>query len=108
MIDCELAGQSAREAAPPVKKKHIKGKVKKVKRKVSAPDEHIAGATELAKVAEIQAEAEEAREANGEPTFASLGVCEELCQACEQIKWRAPTKIQQEAIPWALQGRDII
>merc|ERR1719517_71054 len=41
-------------------------------------------------------------------TFESLGVCEELCQACELMKWKGPTKIQQEAIPWALKGRDII
>jgi len=41
-------------------------------------------------------------------TFASLGVCEELCRACELVKWTKPTPIQQESIPWALQGRDII
>jgi len=41
-------------------------------------------------------------------TFASLGVCEELCQACELIGWKVPTDIQRESIPWALQGRDII
>jgi len=45
---------------------------------------------------------------DGEATFASLGVCEELCQACKLLKWSSPTRIQQEAIPWALQGRDII
>ncbi|CAG8701772.1 18284_t:CDS:2, partial [Racocetra persica] len=31
-----------------------------------------------------------------------------LCQACEQLKYKVPTEIQAEAIPWALQGRDII
>merc|ERR1719191_1504272 len=41
-------------------------------------------------------------------TFASLGVCEELCQACAAMKWSAPTEIQKQAIPWALQGRDVI
>jgi len=43
-----------------------------------------------------------------EATFKSLGVCEELCRAVQLMKWAKPTKIQQEAIPWALQGRDII
>jgi len=35
-------------------------------------------------------------------------VCEELCRACELLKWTVPTPIQVEAIPWALQGRDVI
>ncbi|CAG8775101.1 16451_t:CDS:2, partial [Cetraspora pellucida] len=41
-------------------------------------------------------------------TFKSLGIIEPLCQACEQLKYKVPTEIQTEAIPWALQGRDII
>merc|ERR1719191_2311821 len=41
-------------------------------------------------------------------TFESLGVCEELCQACKLMKWTAPTGIQKQAIPWALKGRDVI
>jgi hypothetical protein len=27
-----------------------------------------------------------------------------LCEACEQLKWKSPSKIQKEAIPIALQG----
>lgn len=27
-----------------------------------------------------------------------------LCEACESLKWKAPTKIQKEAIPVALKG----
>eukprot|EP00746_Dinoflagellata_sp_MGD_P143740 gnl/MRDRNA2_/MRDRNA2_76530_c0_seq1.p1 gnl/MRDRNA2_/MRDRNA2_76530_c0~~gnl/MRDRNA2_/MRDRNA2_76530_c0_seq1.p1 ORF type:complete len:449 (+),score=115.36 gnl/MRDRNA2_/MRDRNA2_76530_c0_seq1:93-1439(+) len=50
---------------------------------------------------------EDAVESEGE-TFASLGVCEELCQACTAMKWKAPTEIQKQAIPWALKGRDVI
>ncbi|KAH9365810.1 hypothetical protein HPB48_013346 [Haemaphysalis longicornis] len=38
-------------------------------------------------------------------TFKSLGVVDVLCEACAQLKWNAPTKIQKEAIPIALQGR---
>jgi ATP-dependent RNA helicase DDX47/RRP3 len=41
-------------------------------------------------------------------TFASLGVCKELCRACESVKWIKPSKIQREVIPVALSGRDII
>uniref|UniRef100_A0A0E0I580 RNA helicase n=1 Tax=Oryza nivara TaxID=4536 RepID=A0A0E0I580_ORYNI len=60
-------------------------------------------------------EVEERREAMGEEveveseaptTFAELGVCPEL--ACDAMGWKAPTRIQAEAIPFALQGRDVI
>ncbi|XP_077133936.1 putative ATP-dependent RNA helicase DDX47 isoform X2 [Ranitomeya variabilis] len=36
------------------------------------------------------------------------GVTDVLCETCEQLGWKQPTKIQIEAIPVALQGRDII
>ncbi|XP_065066230.1 probable ATP-dependent RNA helicase DDX47 [Rhopilema esculentum] len=41
-------------------------------------------------------------------TFASLGVVDVLCQACERLGWKSPTKIQKEAIPVALEGKDLI
>ncbi|CUV05727.1 unnamed protein product [Cryptosporidium hominis] len=41
-------------------------------------------------------------------TFASLGVCKELCIACESLGWKTPTEIQKKTIPVALEGRDII
>ncbi|XP_044038311.1 probable ATP-dependent RNA helicase DDX47 [Siniperca chuatsi] len=41
-------------------------------------------------------------------TFKDLGVTEVLCEACDQLGWKSPTKIQIEAIPVALQGRDVI
>lgn len=52
-------------------------------------------------------------EENGEPggdssSFKGLGVVEQLADACESLKWTKPTPIQVEAIPHALQGRDII
>lgn len=31
-----------------------------------------------------------------------------LCEACEELKWKKPSKIQKEALPVALQGKDII
>ncbi|XP_062589717.1 uncharacterized protein LOC134251342 [Saccostrea cucullata] len=36
------------------------------------------------------------------------GIVDVLCEACEQLKWKAPTKIQREALPVALQGSDVI
>ncbi|XP_074758723.1 putative ATP-dependent RNA helicase DDX47 isoform X1 [Athene noctua] len=41
-------------------------------------------------------------------SFRDLGVTDVLCEACDQLGWKMPTKIQVEAIPVALQGRDII
>ena len=32
------------------------------------------------------------------------GVTDILCEACEKVGWKKPTKIQQECIPLALQG----
>jgi len=37
--------------------------------------------------------------------FANVqGVTDVLCEACDQLGWKIPTKIQIEAIPVALQG----
>lgn len=41
-------------------------------------------------------------------TFESLGLHPDLCEAAKKLGWRAPTKIQKEAIPPALEGHDII
>ncbi|KAH0463524.1 hypothetical protein IEQ34_008106 [Dendrobium chrysotoxum] len=43
-----------------------------------------------------------------ERTFKSLGVCDQLVEACESLGWKTPSKIQVEAIPHALEGRDVI
>ena len=40
--------------------------------------------------------------------FFLQGIVDVLCQTCESLKWKAPTKIQKEAIPLTLQGRDVI
>lgn len=41
-------------------------------------------------------------------TFKSLGLIDPLLQAVEQVGYKTPTDIQSEALPHALQGRDII
>ncbi|XP_010467997.1 PREDICTED: DEAD-box ATP-dependent RNA helicase 10-like [Camelina sativa] len=41
-------------------------------------------------------------------TFAELGVREELVKACERLGWKNPSKIQAEALPYALEGKDVI
>lgn len=37
-------------------------------------------------------------------SFADLGLCEPLVEACTRLGWKASTPIQREAIPSALQG----
>ncbi|XP_072445043.1 probable ATP-dependent RNA helicase DDX47 [Chiloscyllium punctatum] len=49
-----------------------------------------------------------AAESEAESSFRDLGVTNVLCEACEQLGWKCPTRIQKEALPVALQGRDII
>ena len=41
-------------------------------------------------------------------SFHELGIIESLCDACTALGYKAPTPIQNEAIPLALQGRDLI
>lgn len=41
-------------------------------------------------------------------TFASLGINEQLCKACESLGWKNATQIQSQSIPLALKGRDVI
>lgn len=41
-------------------------------------------------------------------TFKSLGLNDVLCETCEQLGWKTPMKIQQEAIPVAMDGKDVI
>lgn len=41
-------------------------------------------------------------------TFKELGIIDQLCEACEALGYKAPTPIQAESIPLALQDRDVI
>ena len=41
-------------------------------------------------------------------TFTDLGVREELCEACESLGYKHPTPIQEQSIPIALSGRDVL
>ncbi|KAJ6593843.1 P-loop containing nucleoside triphosphate hydrolase protein [Mycena capillaripes] len=42
------------------------------------------------------------------PSFKSLGLIDPLLEALEQVNYTTPTEIQVEALPHALEGRDII
>jgi ATP-dependent RNA helicase DDX47/RRP3 len=40
--------------------------------------------------------------------FKDFGIIGQLCEACEALGYRAPTPIQEQTIPLALQRRDLI
>ena len=41
-------------------------------------------------------------------SFKELGIIDSLCEACKVLGYKNPTPIQKEAIPLALEGRDLI
>ncbi|KAF2813724.1 DEAD-domain-containing protein, partial [Mytilinidion resinicola] len=41
-------------------------------------------------------------------SFADLGIIESLCEACVNLGYKFPTPVQAEAIPLAIEGRDLI
>ncbi|KAD6794422.1 hypothetical protein E3N88_05318 [Mikania micrantha] len=41
-------------------------------------------------------------------SFKELGVVDHLIEACDSLGWKHPSKIQAEAIPHALEGKDLI
>ncbi len=43
-----------------------------------------------------------------EKTFAELGLNEQLLQGVEALGFTEPTPVQAQAIPWVLQGRDVV
>ncbi|KAJ3880984.1 P-loop containing nucleoside triphosphate hydrolase protein [Lentinula edodes] len=51
---------------------------------------------------------EEASTSTDPVSFSSLGLIKPLLEALEQLKFTEPTEIQQQSIPYALEGRDII
>lgn len=53
-------------------------------------------------------EPEEASTSSEKATFRSLDLVEPLLEALERMEFKTPTDIQVEALPHALQGRDII
>lgn len=53
-------------------------------------------------------EGEKSAPDNTSRTFQDLGVIEPLCDACNALGYKAPTPIQAQSIPPALEGRDLI
>jgi len=99
-------------------------KVRKAKKAARLAERRIAkeaaaDAAARAEVAAAEAAGKEADPAAAAPaadgvepevpvTFAELGVCKPLQEACTALGWKHATAIQREALPLALAGRDII
>eukprot|EP01135_Chromosphaera_perkinsii_P006407 Nk52_evm9s490 gene=Nk52_evmTU9s490 len=67
-----------------------------------------ASSTKVENESAISKSAEEEDTIISKKTFAELGVCESLCEACEELGFKFATKIQEQSIPVALEGRDVI
>lgn len=52
---------------------------------------------------EVQDSAEEDEAVKAPKTFKDLGLIPQLCEACDTLGYKAPTAIQAESIPLALQ-----
>ena len=53
-------------------------------------------------------EGEEETETEVAKTFEDLGLVDVLVENCSKLGWKKPSKIQAEAIPIALEGKDVI
>ncbi|GAB2244825.1 hypothetical protein Droror1_Dr00000318 [Drosera rotundifolia] len=48
------------------------------------------------------------KEEETKKSFKDLGIYDVLVEACNNLGWKVSTKIQLEAIPHALEGKDVI
>ncbi|MEX3583755.1 MAG: DEAD/DEAH box helicase [Burkholderia sp.] len=56
----------------------------------------------------VAAPTEAAQPADGEPSFASLGLSQEIISALQAVGYVKPTPVQQRAIPAGIAGRDLL
>lgn len=92
------------------KQKTVKPESRKAKElESSSPEDSGSEAEETPDNPQAQDETAEAEDKKPLPkSFKELGVIPQLCEACDNLGFKAPTAIQAEAIPLALQGRDLI
>lgn len=64
--------------------------------------------TDKPQEAAVDVEESQAEETTPPKSFKDLGIIDSLADACTALGYKAPTPIQAESIPLALQGRDLI
>ena len=95
--------------------------LKKRKLNETAPDlkstDNVSTEEQLENTTDNSEEVDDNAQQHGESTdpaptvsrsFQDLGIIDSLCEACTALGYKAPTPIQTESIPLALQGRDLI
>ena len=90
-------------------KKEAGKEVQEVKEAEAVDVDEVAAGSVIGEDDEDVDEVDDAAVKNGEPTtFKELGVVDVLCEICSTLNFTTPTPIQAQAIPVALQDRDII
>ncbi|KAJ5140118.1 ribosomal RNA processing protein [Penicillium atrosanguineum] len=92
---------------PPIKKRKVAKEAPAPVEESDASSTHSQSGEEAPKPDEVDASAEDTTTAVPK-SFKELGIIDSLCEACETMGYKAPTPIQAESIPLALQGRDLI
>ncbi|PKX94654.1 RNA-dependent ATPase RRP3 [Aspergillus novofumigatus IBT 16806] len=92
---------------PDVKKRKIAHEVPEHESDAESTSSHESVAQQD-NTAEMQDEAAPTETRPAPKSFKDLGIIDQLCEACETMGYKAPTPIQAESIPLALQGRDLI
>jgi len=80
---------------------------KKVEKKI-IPKEPVASSSNGKDSDSESGSAQEVPQLDENATFTDLGLSEPLVKSCARLGWKKPTSIQLQAIPWALQKRDVI
>ena len=78
--------------------------------KLNSPDDSTSKVTEVSSHAKVAIDRTRSLDLgnDSQQSFSSLGVIDSLVEACSALGYKAPTPIQVEAIPLALEGRDVI
>lgn len=92
---------------PPIKKRKVSKEAPAPVEESDASSVHSESGEEVPKPDEVDPNAAETTTA-APKSFKELGIIDSLCEACETMGYKAPTPIQAESIPLALQGRDLI
>ncbi|KAK3989327.1 P-loop containing nucleoside triphosphate hydrolase protein [Cladorrhinum sp. PSN332] len=85
-----------------------KSKPSNAKEPSPAPKQEAAPESDAESESETMDNSSKDNEDSQPQTFKELGIVDSLCEACDGLGYKKPTAIQAEAIPLALQDRDII